>query len=215
MIRKETPEPPEDCMLCPRLVAFRRENEAAHPDWHNGPVESFGPADASLLIMGLAPGLKGANRTGRPFTGDAAGDLLYPTLLKYGFAEGAYDRRPDDGLQLKNAMISNAVRCVPPKNKPVGAEINTCRRFLSGRIRTMPNLRIVLLLGRIAHDSLVRGLGGRLADYPFAHAAVHDLAGLTLIDCYHCSRYNLNTGRLTEAMFHDVFAHIRKQLNTV
>ncbi|MAB15452.1 uracil-DNA glycosylase [Parvibaculum sp.] len=200
------PEPPADCDACPRLAAFRHDNAAAHPDWFNKPVPSFGPEDARFLIVGLAPGLQGANKTGRPFTGDYAGDLLYATLDKYGFSEGSYGARPDDGLQLRDAMITNAVRCVPPQNKPTGEETRNCLSFLSARIAAMPNLTCLLALGRIAHDAVLTVRELRKSQYKFAHGASHDIGGgLTLFDSYHCSRYNTNTGRLTEAMFHDVF----------
>jgi uracil-DNA glycosylase family 4 len=173
-------------------------------------VATFGPANARLLIVGLAPGLKGANRTGRPFTGDFAGDLLYATLIKFGFARGSYQARPDDGLELIDAAITNAVRCVPPQNKPVGAEIAQCQPFLEATIAQMTNLKAMLALGRIAHDSVVRTLGLKLKEAPFGHGAVHDMGdGLRLYDSYHCSRYNTNTGRLTPAMFEAVFAAIR------
>ncbi len=181
-------------------------------------MDSFGDISGRFLIVGLAPGLQGANRTGRPFTGDYAGDLLYSTLEKYGFSNGAFAASPDDGLVLKDALISNAVRCVPPENKPTGAEIVTCRRFLSSRIEALPNLRIVLALGRIAHDSAVRALDGRLPAMPFGHGRRHLIRGprpLTLFDSYHCSRYNTNTGRLTEAMFHSVFAAVRAELDAL
>lgn len=207
------PEAPADCTLCPRLVSFRTDNQTAYPDYFNGAVPSFGPDTARLLIMGLAPGLKGANRTRRPFTGDYAGDLLYPSLAQFGFARGIYDRRPDDGFELLDAMVSNAVRCVPPQNKPTGAEINQCRPYLLARIAALPRLKAILCLGKIAHDSTVRALGGRLKDHGFAHGAMHQIGALTLFDSYHCSRYNVNTGRLTEAMFHDVVAQIRHHLN--
>jgi uracil-DNA glycosylase len=214
---KVPPEAPLDCPLCPRLVEFRTQQRAAHPSWHNAPVESFGELSARLLIVGLAPGLQGANRTGRPFTGDYAGDLLYSTLLKFGFAEGRYAARPDDGLALKDAIISNAVRCVPPENKPTGAEIVACRRFLSSRIAALPNVRIMLALGRIAHDSTVRALGAKPSAAAFGHNRRHALEGpfgkLALFDSYHCSRYNTNTGRLTVEMFHAVFAAIRAELD--
>lgn len=209
-------EAPLDCPLCPRLAAFRSVNRATYPQWHNAPVESFGDTSGRFLIVGLAPGLQGANRTGRPFTGDYAGDLLYSTLEKFGFSKGSYAASPDDGLSLTDALISNAVRCVPPENKPTGAEIVTCRRFLSARIDALPNLKVVLALGRIAHDSTVRALGGRLPAMPFGHGRRHVLGGapaLTLFDSYHCSRYNTNTGRLTEAMFHSVFAAVRAELD--
>ena len=211
------PEAPKDCPLCPRLHGFIQAQRVAHPDWYNGAVASFGDASSRLLIVGLAPGLQGANRTGRPFTGDYAGDLLYATLDKFGLSTGTYKGRPDDGLKLKDAMISNAVRCVPPENKPTGAEILTCRPFLVSRIAAMPKLKVLLALGRIAHDSTVRALGGKPSAYVFGHAKRHVLEGpngpLVLHDSYHCSRYNTNTGRLTEEMFHNVFTGIQKDLN--
>ena len=209
------PEPPADCELCPRLVEFRRENITAYPDWFNGAAPSFGPENAELLIVGLAPGLQGANRTGRPFTGDYAGDLLYATLGKFGFSNNRYDSRPDDGLKLKRAMITNAVRCVPPQNKPVGAEIKTCRSFLITRINSLPKLRAILCLGLIAHNSTLAALGMKQISAKFAHAAAHPIKGaaFTLFDSYHCSRYNTNTGRLTTEMFEDVFAKIRTHLD--
>jgi len=203
-----SPEAPYDCRACPRLASYLDDLRQGEPTWHNGPVDSFGDENAELLIVGLAPGVTGANRTGRPFTGDYAGDLLYATLQKFGWAKGTYDCRPDDGLKLHRAMITNAVRCVPPQNKPVGAEINECRKYLDARITALPRLRIIMALGKIAHDSTVRALGGRLKDYKFAHGAVHDFGALTLIDSYHCSRYNTNTKRLTTEMFEDVFATI-------
>ena len=207
------PEAPHDCPLCPRLVAFRRANAKAHPDWFNGAVPSFGDASARLLVVGLAPGLNGANRTGRPFTGDFAGDLLYSTLLKFGFARGKYDSRPDDGLTLVDCMIANAVRCVPPENKPTPAEIKICRQFLTARLGANKNLRAVLALGRIAHDSVVMSYGHRLRAFPFAHGKRHDLApGIALYDSFHCSRYNTNTGRLTKEMFEGVFAMVGKEI---
>jgi uracil-DNA glycosylase family 4 len=205
-------EPPYDCPHCPRLVAFHEENRAKYPDWHNGPVESFGDPEARLLIVGLAPGLQGANKTARPFTGDYAGDLLYATLAKFGFTQGTYDARPDDGLTLHDAMITNAVRCVPPQNKPTTAEIHTCRAFLIGRIKALPKITHMLALGRIAHESVLRMGGYRLADHPFGHASRHELDGIVMYDSYHCSRYNTNTGRLTEEMFEDVFAQITDDL---
>lgn len=208
------PEPPRNCRRCDRLVAFRSANRKDHPDWFNGAVPSFGCEDARLLIVGLAPGLSGANRTGRPFTGDAAGALLYPTLVAFGFASGAYDERVDDGLTLEDCMITNAVRCVPPQNKPVGAETSTCRPFLGSRIAALPRLTTILALGRIAHDNTVRVLGLKLSDVPFAHGASADVGnGIRLYDSYHCSRYNLNTRRLTPEMFHDVFKEIRLMLD--
>lgn len=204
--------PPRDCALCPRLAGFRAENRARFPDWHNAPVASFGPLDARLLIVGLAPGLRGANRTGRPFTGDWAGELLYATLLRYGLAEGRYEARPDDGLRLTGARICNAVRCVPPQNRPTPAEIAACNPFLAAELAAMPRLRAVLALGAVAHGAVLRALGQRAGAARFAHGALHDLDGLTLADSYHCSRYNTNTGRLTETMFHAVFERLTAAL---
>ena len=207
-------DPGRDCPLCPRLVAFREEWRAKEPTWHNAPVPTFGDtATARLLIVGLAPGLRGANRTGRPFTGDYAGDLLSRTLLDFGFASGAYAARPDDGLTLVDAAIVNAVRCVPPENKPTPAEINTCRQFLTAEIAATPRLAAILCLGRISHDSTVKALGLARAAAPFSHGAIHEARpGITLHDSYHCSRYNTNIGVLTEAMFRAVFAGIRERL---
>ena len=202
--------PAHDCPLCPRLADFRDELIAREPDWFNGPVPSFGDPEAELLIVGLAPGMHGAHRTGRPFTGDWAGDLLYATIAKFGFSRGTYDARLDDGLVLENAMITNAVRCLPPQNKPVGAEINQCRPFLEAQMRALPNLRVLILLGKIAHDSTVRLLGLKLKDHPFGHGTRYEteFAGrqISLVSSYHCSRYNTNTKRLTPDMFEDVFA---------
>lgn len=207
------PEAPPKCTRCPRLVAYRKENERQEPGWFNGAVASFGPANAGLLIVGLAPGRNGANRTGRPFTGDYAGDLLYSTLLRYGFAEGEYRARIDDGLQLRNCMITNAVRCVPPENKPEPKEIANCRPFFESRLANLPRLRVILALGRIAHDQTLAVLAKRKALFPFAHGARHKLGiDLTLFDSFHCSRYNTNTGRLTSEMFHSVFEAIRREL---
>ena len=207
------PEAPPKCTRCPRLVAYRAENERQEPQWFNGAVPSFGIADASLLIVGLAPGRNGANRTGRPFTGDYAGDLLYDTLIRYGFAKGEYRARPDDGLKLRNCMITNAVRCVPPENKPEPSEITNCRPFFAARLASLPKLKIILALGRIAHDQTLTTLGKRKALFPFAHGARHDLTpDLLLYDSFHCSRYNTNTRRLTTEMFHAVFAAIRQEL---
>ncbi len=213
-------EPPADCARCPRLQAFRTQNRAANPDWFNAPVPSFGDRQARLLIVGLAPGLQGANRTGRPFTGDYAGELLYQTLLKFGFAEGHYLARPDDGLRLRDAIICNAVRCVPPQNKPTTTEINSCRAYLEAQISSLPALRVILALGKIAHDSVLRAAGLPMARYPFAHGGQCDLPWqndtptrhFTLIDSYHCSRYNTNTGRLTKTMFEAVFAQVVERL---
>jgi uracil-DNA glycosylase len=209
----DAPEATRDCPLCPRLVSFRAANRLAEPGWHNGAVESFGSPNARLLIVGLAPGLKGANRTGRPFTGDYAGELLYQTLLKFRFAKGTYAARPDDGLVLVDCMITNAVRCVPPENKPTPAEIAICRRFLSARIAAVPRLSAIMALGRIAHDSTLSALGARKVLYPFAHGARHELGpSLILFDSFHCSRYNTNTGKLTPEMFYAVVGAIRAEL---
>lgn len=206
-------EPDRDCGLCPRLRTFREENRAAHPDWFNAPVPSFGPLEARLLVVGLAPGLKGANLTGRPFTGDYAGDLLYATLLQFGFATGQYDRRPDDGLSLVDCRITNGVRCVPPQNKPTGPEINTCRPFLAAEIAAMPQLEVILSLGLVSHNTVLAALNEKRSARKFAHGAFHELSsGLVLADSYHCSRYNTNTGRLTEDMFADVFEALKAQI---
>jgi len=207
--------PAPDCADCPRLAAFRASNRADYPEWSNAPVASFGESGARLLIVGLAPGLRGANRTGRPFTGDHAGELLYRTLIEFGFASGTYDRRPDDGLRLVDCAIVNAVRCVPPQNKPTPKEIATCRRYLGSAISALPRLRIMLALGRIAHESALRAVNLSPAKFRFAHGARHALtrAGLCLFDSYHCSRYNTNTGVLTGAMFREVFAAIRAELD--
>ncbi|MEA3017094.1 MAG: uracil-DNA glycosylase [Sphingomonadales bacterium] len=201
-------EAPRDCPLCPRLVAFRHALRAEYPDWWNAPVPNFGDPAAWLAICGLAPGKHGANRTGRPFTGDFAGLLLYETLLKFGLAEGRFEARPDDGLRLRGVAIVNSVKCVPPQNKPTPAEITTCtRNYFQPSLQTLSQVRILVALGRIGHDATVRAMGGRLAAYPFAHLAEHRLPdGRILIDSYHCSRYNQNTGRLTAPMFEDVFA---------
>ena len=206
-------EPGRDCPLCPRLVSFRQAQRARSPGWHNAPVPSFGERDAPLLIVGLAPGLQGANRTGRPFTGDWAGDLLYDTLLRFGFARGVYDERADDGLELIGARITNAVRCVPPQNKPTPAEIAACRPFLLGTMAQMPALRAVVALGRVAHETMLRTWGLPLAAFAFAHGAEHRIGGLTLFDSYHCSRYNTNTRRLTPEMFRSVFAGVRAAID--
>jgi uracil-DNA glycosylase family 4 len=202
--------PPRDCPICPRLAAMRQEWAEREPGWFNAPVPVFGDPEARLLVVGLAPGLKGANRTGRPFTGDYAGDLLFRTLIAFGWATGPYLARPDDGLTLHGAAIVNAVRCVPPENKPTPAEIGNCRPFLTAAIAAHPRAAHILVLGRIAHDSVARAFGLPASRLPFAHGARHRLAdGLTLHDSYHCSRYNTNTGVLTEAMFQAVFEGIR------
>lgn len=206
-------EAPHDCKRCPRLAAFRDLHRSLEPSWFNAPVPSFGPSTASLLIVGLAPGLKGANRTGRPFTGDYAGDLLYSTLLKYGFAAGTYAADPSDGLTLVDCMITNAVRCVPPENKPTPEEIASCRPYFAARLADLPNLKAILALGRIAHDQTLTTLSLKKSAHPFAHGARHEVGpGLTLFDSFHCSRYNTNTGRLTEPMFHAVFDAIRSSI---
>jgi uracil-DNA glycosylase family 4 len=205
--------PGRDCPLCPRLSAFRQAQRQHHPDWHNAPVPSFGGLDARLLIVGLAPGLKGANRTGRPFTGDYAGDLLYPMLIRHGFARGTFAARPDDGLELIGTRITNAVRCVPPANKPTPLEARHCRPFLVAEMAAMPKLEAVLALGAVAHAAVLAAEAERQSRYPFRHGAMHRLErGLTLADSYHCSRYNTNTGRLTERMFADVLDALRRAL---
>lgn len=207
------PEPAPECAQCPRLVDFRAENQKSSPDWFNAPVPSFGDAASRLLIVGLAPGLKGANRTGRPFTGDYAGDLLYATLLQFGFARGTYEARSDDGLELVDSMLTNAVRCVPPQNKPTPAEIACCRPYLQERISAASNLKVILVLGRIAHDQTLAALGLRKASFPFSHGALHEVGGgIKMADSFHCSRYNTNTGRLTAEMFAEVFVTIRDVL---
>lgn len=212
-------EAPRDCPLCQRLVAFRSASRKNEPAWYNGAVASFGQENAQsarLLIVGLAPGLKGANRTGRPFTGDFAGNLLYETLLTFGFARGRYDARPDDGLVLVDCLITNAVRCVPPENKPTPAEIATCRPFLVQRIAATPRLAAIIALGRIAHDSTLAAFGVRKANFPFAHGARHEVKpGLALFDSFHCSRYNTNTRKLTPEMFRAVFAAVREHLREI
>ena len=199
-------EPPRDCPRCPRLVALRRECQAEYPDWWNAPVYAFGDPDAWLAFAGLAPGKHGANRTGRPFTGDYAGDLLFATLAEFGLSKGCYDARIDDGLMLDGAIIVNSVKCLPPQNKPTPAEIATCRPFFETQLAALPKVRVIIALGRIAHDAVARACNERLAAHPFAHGAVHTMRdGRHLVDSYHCSRYNTNTGRLTAEMFADVF----------
>jgi uracil-DNA glycosylase len=207
-------EPGRDCPLCPRLADFRAAQRADHADWFNAPVPSFGGEEAGLLVVGLAPGLRGANRTGRPFTGDFAGQLLYGTLGKFGFARGDYAERADDGLALVSCRITNAVRCVPPENKPQPAEIKACNRFLAAELQRLGRLEAVLALGTVAHQAVLAALGERRAAFPFAHGAMHALAGgLLLADSYHCSRYNTNTGKLTRAMFDSVFAELARRLS--
>ncbi len=209
-------EPSHDCPLCPRLHDFIAAWRAKEPGWFNGPVPPFlppeGPDSVRLLIVGLAPGLRGANRTGRPFTGDYAGDLLYRTLIAHGLAKGRFEARPDDSLTLVGTAITNAVRCVPPENKPLPVEIATCRRFLMPMLSELPNLRAVLSLGAIAHQSVVRALGGKVSAHPFKHGARTGMGRLALLSSYHCSRYNTNTGVLTEAMFDQVFKNVGEVL---
>lgn len=213
-------EPGRDCPLCPRLTDFRHMHREQNPEFFNAPVPSWYPAEQKggkdavrLLVVGLAPGLKGANKTGRPFTGDYAGDLLYETLVSFNFAEGRYGADPADSLKLVDCGITNAVRCVPPQNKPIGEEINNCRPFLINSLEELPNLEILVTLGKIAHDTLARALGVRVASVPFAHNAVHEMAGRTVISSYHCSRYNTNTNRLTPTMFANVFIRARGLLD--
>jgi uracil-DNA glycosylase len=200
-------EPPRDCPLCPRLVAFREELRGEHPDWWNSPVPAFGDPDAWLAVVGLAPGKHGANRTGRAFTGDFAGQLLYDTLGRMGLTSGTYAQAADDGLQLHGAIVINAVRCLPPQNKPTPEEIRTCRPFLESPLAALPKVRVVVALGQIAHQSAVKAMGGRLPKAKFGHGAEHPMPdGRVLVDSYHCSRYNQNTRVLTPAMFEAVFA---------
>lgn len=203
-------EPSLDCPLCPRLAAFRHDNRKKYPDWFNAPVPCFGPRDARLAIAGLAPGLQGANRTGRPFTGDWAGDLLYDTLLKQKLARGIDEERADDLLELIDCRIVNSVRCVPPQNKPEPSEIRTCRQFLISELDSMPNLSTILALGKIAHDSVLKTLDARISAHPFKHGAVYEIGKFRLISSYHCSRYNTNTGVLTTEMFETVVAKAKK-----
>ncbi len=206
--------PIRDCDLCPRLCAFRHNNRQKFPDKFNAPVPSFGNLDAQFLIIGLAPGLKGANFTGRPFTADYAGDLLYSTLLKYGFAKGHYAAHAQDGLTLVNCRITNAVRCVPPENKPTPFEMAQCLPFLKAEIAAMKNLKVILTLGQISHQSTLRALDAKISRFKFAHNTVHNISHLSVINSYHCSRYNTQTRRLTEGQFHDVFDNIQKLLKS-
>ena len=207
--------PEKDCSLCPRLVQFRKENQKKFPTYHNAPVEPFGSLDARILIVGMAPGLNGANQTNRPFTNDYAGDVLYPILKKFGFAKGNYDRRKDDGFELIDVRVTNAVRCVPPQNKVIGDEAKTCGRFLAEEIAAMDNLKIILSLGTVSHNAVLRVLGYRQSDYKFAHGVVHRLPqhGIVLLDSYHTSRYNINTGVLTYEMFDAVIKKLCRLLN--
>src|SRR5579872_4012821 len=207
---KEPVAPPKDCPLCPRLAAFRAENRQKFSAYWNAPVPSFGPLDARILIVGLAPGLHGANQTGRPFTGDWAGDLLYATLLKQGLATGNYEERADDPLQLVNCRIANAVRCVPPQNKPEPSEIRTCRPFLTGELESLPHVTVLFALGKIAHDSVLKALDAKIAGHPFKHGGVYEIGKYKLVSSYHCSRYNTNTGVLTTKMFEDAVGAAKK-----
>ncbi len=203
-------EPPYNCKRCPRLSKFLKELRVSHPDYHNGPVQSFGDPDPRLLIIGLAPGMHGANRTARPFTGDWAGDLLYSSLAKFGMSNDSYDARADDGLELKGVQITNAVRCLPPQNKPIGAECTACRPYLTDQIKSLKRLKAIMTLGKISHDNTIRALGLKLKDYPFGHNKSYNVSDkITLISSYHCSRYNTNTKRLTEEMFHGVFQNLK------
>jgi uracil-DNA glycosylase family 4 len=206
---RDSGKPGRDCPKCPRLVAFRNQWREREPGWFNAPVASFGPLTARLLVVGLAPGLQGANRTGRPFTGDYAGDLLYGTLTEFGFARGRFEARVDDSIELVDARVTNAVRCVPPENKPTTAEINTCRSYLEATIAEMKELQAIVVLGRIAHDATVGALGARKSAVKFGHGARSEIGSVTLFDSYHCSRYNTNTGVLTPEMFRAVFAAVR------
>ena len=208
-------QPKINCNLCPRLYRFRKQNQKQYTDWHNAPVESFGDINGELLIVGLAPGLRGANRTGRPFTGDWAGDLLYQTLDKFGFSHGKYAGESCDGLKLNNCRITNAVRCLPPENKPLGAEITACNIFLKQEISNMPNIKAILVLGLIAHIATLTALGRTNTKYKFSHGANFEIRpNLKLFSSYHCSRYNTNTKRLTNEMFFDVFRKISTNLVT-
>ena len=204
-----TPEPPRDCPLCPRLVEYRRENARQNPNWFNGPAPSFGDPNARLLVAGLAPGRTGANRTGRPFTGDGAGWILYETLIKTGFARGEYRADPNDGLELVDCMITNAVRCAPPGNKPLPIEEKTCRPFLIDRLAALPRLKVIVTLGDVSRRNVLKALGRPASAMPAGHAAEGEAGGYILLNSYHCSRLNTNTGRLTPAMFEAVFERAR------
>ncbi|WP_455477653.1 uracil-DNA glycosylase [Bartonella sp. B41] len=211
------PKPPQDCDLCPRLHKFISDWRIKEPDWHNAPVSPFFPYKGAittrLLIVGLAPGLRGANRTGRPFTGDYAGRLLYSTLKKFGFARGTFEERANDSLELIDAAIVNSVRCVPPENKPTGIEINTCRNFFSPLLTNLPKLKAVITLGTVAHHSTIRALNAKISAHPFRHGETSNIGRLRIFSSYHCSRYNTNTGRLTDTMFHNIFHAARIHLD--
>lgn len=205
--------PGHDCPLCPRLVKYREEYRALHPDWFNAPVPSFGPRTAAFLVVGQAPGVNGANRTGRPFTGDVAGRLLYPALIKFGFATGSFQERPDDGLKLVDCRITNAVRCAPPQHKLETSDNQNCLPFLTAEIQALPRLRVMLALGGKAHNAALRALGLKASQYKFQHGVCHDLPNkLVLVDSFHTSQYNVNTGRITEAMFEKVISDIKRLL---
>lgn len=208
------PEPPRDCPLCPRLVAYRAENRRQNPDWWNGPAPSFGDPNARLLVAGLAPGRTGANRTGRPFTGDGAGVILYETLIRTGFATGAYDARPDDGLTLVDCMITNAVRCAPPQNKPLPIEEATCRPFLKARLDALPRLKVIVTLGDVSRRSVLKAMGHPASAMASGHGMEAEIGGYVLLNSYHCSRLNTNTGRLTSAMFEAIFRRARALINS-
>ena len=209
------PEPPRDCPICPRLVAYREENRRLEPGWFNGPAPTFGPEDARLLVVGLAPGRMGANRTGRPFTGDHAGVLLYETLIKFGFARGVYKARPDDGLILIDAMITNAVRCAPPANRPLPSEEANCRAFLTARIEALPRLAAIVALGDVSRRNVLKALGLKGTAAPGGHGSETQLGRYRLFSSYHCSRLNTNTGRLTTEMFEAVFGSVRAYLDSL
>ncbi|QTN18876.1 uracil-DNA glycosylase [Brevundimonas sp. AJA228-03] len=214
MTPRQDPEPPRDCPLCPRLVAYREENRRQNPDWWNGPAPSFGDPDARLLVAGLAPGRTGANRTGRPFTGDGAGVILYETLIRTGFATGTYDARPDDGLTLVDCMITNAVRCAPPQNKPLPIEEATCRPFLKARLDALSRLRVIVTLGDVSRRSVLKAMGLPASAMASGHGMEAEIGGYTLLNSYHCSRLNTNTGRLTPAMFEAIFRRARTLIDS-
>ena len=203
------PEPTRDCALCPRLVSYRRDNQLQHPEWFNGPAPSFGDPKARLLIAGLAPGRQGANRTGRPFTGDHAGGLLFETLTKFGYAQGRYDARPDDGLTLIDCMITNAVRCAPPSNKPETIEENNCRPFLTATLAALPQLKVIVTLGDVSRRNVLKALGLKTSAGAPGHGSETQAGPYLIINSYHCSRLNTNTGRLTTPMFEDIFRRAR------
>ncbi len=208
------PEPSRDCPICPRLTAYRQVNREAHPDWFNGPAPSFGDPAARLLVVGLAPGRGGANRTGRPFTGDYAGKLLYDTLTKFGFANGRFEARVDDGLELRDCMVTNAVRCAPPGNKPLPIEEAACRPYLAARIESLPRLKAIVALGDVSRRNVLRAIGFKAGAAPSGHGTEYQAGPYRLFSSYHCSRLNTNTGRLTAPMFEAVFASVKQFLET-